>query len=47
MKLSQLNTYFMLAMVGAMYKEEAGQLTIPDLFTDADMQDFYFAYMGK
>lgn len=41
---SELSKEFLLAMVCAMYKYEA-QDKNPALLTDAEMEDFYSAYM--
>ena len=43
---SKLSREFLLAMVGAMYRYEAHDVRDPALLTDAEMLDFYAAYMG-
>jgi hypothetical protein len=43
---STLSREFLLAMVGAMYRYEAHDVRDPALLTDAEMLDFYAAYMG-
>lgn len=43
---STLSKEFLLAMVTAMYRYEAHDVRDPALLTDAEMLDFYAAYMG-
>ena len=43
---STLSKEFLLAMVSAMYRYEAHEVRDPDLLTDAEIEDFYTAYMG-
>lgn len=48
MQKSQLSKDFLLAMVTSMYRYEAHQVRDPSLtlLTDAEMEDFYAAFMG-
>ena len=46
MTLSQMDTTFINAMVRAMYDEERRQIGTSALMTDAEMLDFYMAYMA-
>lgn len=41
-----LSTDFILAMVTAMYRYEAQEVRSPKFLTDAEMEDFYLAYLG-
>lgn len=41
-----LSKDFLLAMVCDMYRYEANEVRSPELLTDQEMEDFYFAYMG-
>jgi len=48
MKLHELNTQFLQAMVGAMYRFECATATLENmdkLMTDEEMFDFYWSYM--
>lgn len=44
--LSQLSMPFINSMVQAMYREEASQTLNPNLLTERELFDLYWAYMG-
>ena len=45
-KFESLHPHFIHSMVQAMYREEASQVQNPDLLTEKEMFDLYWAYMG-
>lgn len=47
MQLSELSPQFMLAMALSMYRFEAHQTRTPGLLKDAEILEFYAAYMGR
>ena len=46
MKLSQINSEYLLEMVLSMYRYEASLVWEPELLTDKEIFDFYSSYMG-
>ena len=46
MRLSELSTGFLFAMVQSMYAFERHLFKEPDLLNDMEMHEFYITYMG-